>query len=220
MNKGFKSFILALILTAAFAFPVSAASSNFLSQATKFYNRICKLRYVPENYAFQCYVFDKVGEMDSSLNSLVHRVSTLETKDNSQDQKIQGLQDKNASQDAEITDLKTKVSELGNSKPADPTDIIFFNGKVSPQGAVSQVFDAQKYSKVTFTYQGTSSAFVVEVSGNQTDWFTQYIRGEGENKAGGSVTLDSAGRYYRVEAGSTTLPPNEVHEYALGHFFN
>lgn len=203
-----------------FTVPAFAASSTFLSKAQRYYDSNCNRRNISSETSLQCYVFDKANEIQTSLDSLTSRVTTTENIDTSQDQLIIDLQNENASQAAKIANLNTKVDTIETYQNPEPTDLVFFNGPVSPSGDTSQTFDAQQYTKATFTYQGTAGAFIIQVSGDQSYWFTQYSRGEGENKSGGSVTLDSAGRYYRVIAGSTTLPPSEVYQHALGHFFN
>ena len=201
----YKKLILAFVFFILSSSAVYAASSAFLNQAKSYYNKVCKLKGVPDSIASECYLFDKVGEIDSALTVLTTRATNLENK--------------NISQDTEIQSLKNRVKALEDNATKAPSDFQFFNGLVLPAGSTSATFDAQGYAKITLTYQAQTSLYL-NVSPDGSTWVLQREFGEGDAKAGGSITLSTAGRYYSISTGSTTLPANQVSANVLGHFSN
>lgn len=67
--------VLSLLVVTPTAF---AASSTFLLKATQWYQGNCKNGNVPRGTAIDCYLFDKVGELDVNLGSLTNRMSSVE----------------------------------------------------------------------------------------------------------------------------------------------
>lgn len=219
MNKVLKYLAVLVILIFVFALPALAASSSFLAKAQAYYDSSCNKKTITNETSLECYVFDKVNELGLSISSISIRVTEIENKNLSQDQQIIDLQDKNVSQDAQISDLKNRVKSFEDNQPPAPSDFQFFNGPVSVSGSNSGIFDAKDYTKITLTYQA-QTALYLNVSADQSSWVTQYEIGEGTAKAGGSITLNTAGRYYQVSSGSTTLPQAQVTAYVLGNFSN
>lgn len=209
MHKGIKSFVLALILIVIFTVPVFAASSTFFNQAKNYYNRYCKLRRIPDNIAIQCFVFDKVEELDSAISSLSLRITNTENINSAQDQQILDLQNKNASQDAEITDLRNQLT---------PTNIqhTWFSGVVS-RNEVSGVFDASGYRKLTFTYLciDNDAAISIQTSNDGVVWINQYLAVQSQCRNGGSVSLDIAGKYYRAGTSMDHGSPMSISAFSV-----
>lgn len=78
-----KRYVILGLITFFFSFftlPVLAASSDFLPQATEFYNRYCTRRRIPNTLAISCYLYDKVHEIQDEISSLGERVSELEER--------------------------------------------------------------------------------------------------------------------------------------------
>ena len=71
---------LLILFLSFFTLPVLAASSDFLPQATEFYDRYCAKRRIPNTLAISCYLFDKVHEMQDEVTSLEEKVSELEER--------------------------------------------------------------------------------------------------------------------------------------------
>lgn len=147
-----------------------------------------------------------VAPIQSAVENLIGKVGTIETNV--------------ATQSANITDLQQRVTDLENQQPPEPFDFTFFNGSVSTAGEVSPIADVQGYTKVSFTYKCTVGevALHLQVSPDGILWFTQKRFDPTQCKGGGSETLNTAGRFYRVTNGSTTNPALSIN--AFGHFFN
>lgn len=71
----FTSFLLVFA-----ALPVLAASSDFLPQATEFYNRYCTRRRVSTVFAISCYLFDKVHEIQEEIAQIQQNDATQSAK--------------------------------------------------------------------------------------------------------------------------------------------
>lgn len=169
----------------------AASSSDYLSKAQKYINANCSGRNISNQNSLFCFLFYKTGEL------------SVKTDNNT----------------SEINLLKQKVQALEQNQVKSPQSFQFFNGQVNVAGDSSPIFDAQGYSKITLTYQAQTSIYLsVSVDGNS--WVTQLQVGEGEAKAGSSITLNTAGRYYSVSTGSTSLPQNQVTANVIGNFSN
>ena len=123
---------------------------------------------------------------------------------------------------SEINDLKNKIQDLQNNQQPQPTDFIFLSG-VFPAtgGTTSPIFDAQGYTKIAFTWNCPVGAtpILLETSPDQVLWGVQATYGSPEHCFDSSVTLNTAGRYYKVVlGGSTNFTSITVN--AFGHFFN
>lgn len=109
MNK--KKFVVgavALFAFSIFAFPVFAASADFLSKATEYYQRKCTRspERISRDDSMLCYVFDKVAELQLQIDGLTTRVGTIETND--------------ASQSAKILELEERIADLENPPVPQP----------------------------------------------------------------------------------------------------
>lgn len=118
-----------------------------------------------------------------------------------------------------LNTITTRLTDLEQNSPNSPVDFVFFNGPVSTSGAISPIFDAKNYTKITFSIQCTigETGFRLASSPDQNIWIQQYGKLCAQNEAI-SVTLNTAGRYYRVDTGVT--PTSEPFINAVGHFFN
>jgi len=97
MKKGLFFSTLILLTTVFFiALPVYAASSDFLTKATEYYQRNCtsNLNRISRSTAFFCYLYDKIQEQDQVLQNIENQVANLEAS--------------NSANISEINDLKTK----------------------------------------------------------------------------------------------------------------
>lgn len=202
------SFILALLIFTSLATPTYAASNTFLPSALSFYNLVCKQRVVVLTMALQCYVFDKVNELQQSLDSVTQRTTNTESKNNTQDQKILNLENKVASQEAVIADLTTRIINLEDS-PLEPKIITFADSR--PQPFNSMWVDVRGgYKNMEFKLYTTD--FIVEYAIHYTNNpaaatdFTGYTVQHTVYCGGASVcpttTLPLLGDYYRISTGT------------------
>jgi hypothetical protein len=120
---------------------------------------------------------------------------------------------------ATLNAINTRLSNLETEAPQAPLDFIFFNGSVPTNGAQSNIADAQGYDTFTFSYQCTvgEAEFRLYSSPDQATWVEQFKRNPDQCEAGGTELLPVAGRYYRLDMGTTTNPSLSVN--AFGHFF-
>lgn len=199
MNKGVKGFILAIILVAVFATPIFAASSTFFTKAQRYYEQNCSRRNISNETSLQCYVFDKVNEVQASLNSLTGRVVNTESKNTAQDQLILDLQNKNASQDAAIQVLQDKIEEIGEVNPVIITlaNNLNVNG---PNGPSVQIPSGYKSMTIENTLSGGLNGWSPQVSfdGGST-WYEQHRFGCGINCQ--VVNIPILGPLYRFSPG-------------------
>jgi hypothetical protein len=204
MNDRYKRILfttpLLLILLLIFAnSPARAASGNPI---------YATIQYV------QNAISTALSPLQSSLLGLSNRVTNLEAT-------VTPIP-------SEISDLQKRVSVLETQAPLPtptPFDFVFFSNQLIPtHGSVdSQTFDAKGYSKVAFSYQCTQQGAQITlfVSPDQINAAPQFTANSDQCHQGGSVTLDTAGRYYTVEVGfdpNIINPPPTVS--AFGHFFN
>jgi hypothetical protein len=214
--------IVTLIAVLAFASPIYAASSTFLTEATKYFNKECKSSARGDEAAI-CFIFEKSKEIETAIASLNTKVTTIEGKTNSNTSDITELESINASHASQITTLQNKVTALENSQGPNPVDFAFFTNKEIAlfANAESEAFDALGYSKVVFTFQCNiqGSELILFVSNDNINGVRAYTATADQCAQGGSITLDIAGRYYRAYIGNNTnvqTPRPSV--TAIGHF--
>ncbi|HVA96728.1 MAG TPA: hypothetical protein VND99_03665 [Candidatus Acidoferrales bacterium] len=162
-----------------------------------------------------------IADIQSSLSQLTTTVNTTQNNQTTDEATI-------SSQGIEITNLQASLSALLNQQPPQPTDFVFFNNQQIPlNGDVdSQTFDAQGFSKIVFSYKCNGNAtngtsVTLFVSPDKINGVPQYSVSPDQCLQGGSVSLDTGGRYYTVEIGNDTnivTPRPSVN--ALGHFSN
>lgn len=102
--KNKKLLILALSLISLVFTPLAfAASSDFLARATEYYERNCKRNpsRISRETSIQCYLFDKVAELDQGLGNIDSRLDLTEAD--------------NATQSAKIDELEQRIAELENT---------------------------------------------------------------------------------------------------------
>jgi len=167
-------------------------------------------------------ITNALSPLQSSMQGLTNRVSNLESTVTPIPAQIADLQNQASSRTAMIHDLQTEVQSLKNTQPPQPTDFTFLSG-VFPAtgGTTSPIFDAQGYTKIAFTWNCPVGAtpILLEASPDQVLWGVQAIYGNPDHCNDSSVTLNTAGRYYKVVlGGSTNFTSITVN--AFGHFFN
>lgn len=93
-NKKIVSSLLVIILFLTFSFPVYSQSSTYFQNAKTAFDRYCKGRITPTGTtAINCFAFEKVLEIQESLNSLNTRITNLESnKISSLEQRISSLE--------------------------------------------------------------------------------------------------------------------------------
>ena len=196
-----KYFFIAGLSIFLFTGVAYASSQNFLTQAQKYINENCGKKLISNQTALLCYLFNKAQEQDTGISTINATISPIP---------------------GEISDLKKKVQDLQNNQPPQPTDFVFLSG-VFPAtgGTTSPIFDAQGYTKIAFTWNCPVGAtpILLETSPDQVLWGVQTIVGNAQQCLDSSVTLNTAGRYYKVVlGGSTNFTSITVN--AFGHFFN
>jgi hypothetical protein len=159
-----------------------------------------------------------IATIQTSLSQLTTTVNTTKNNQTTDEATI-------SSQGIEITNLQASISALLSQQPPQPTDFVFFSNQEIPlNGDVdSQTFDAQGYSKIVFSYQCNQKGTTITlfVSPDKIHGVPQYSVNQSQCLQGGSISLDTGGRYYTVEIGNNTdivTPRPTVN--ALGHFFN
>jgi hypothetical protein len=141
-----------LLLTLTIASPALSASASFLQRATEHYNRNCKTNptTLSRQTSLECFLFDRVTELHTSLNLLNTRVNTVETSNASQETRISNLEKSGTSEKAlRVFDANKK--ELGLLADGSmfeggfytiynvPTEKII---KISPSGTLSTIEQA------------------------------------------------------------------------------
>lgn len=96
------SFLFVILLLLLISPSVFAASSDFLQRATQAYQRLCTGRSTPLTIVMSCYAFDKIAELQQTINNLDQRLDLAETD--------------NATQSAEIANLNQKVDKVNSQK--------------------------------------------------------------------------------------------------------
>jgi outer membrane murein-binding lipoprotein Lpp len=111
-KKSFMFIISSIVLSLFFVNTTFAASSTFLAKATDYYNKNCKtnITSISRQVGFECYLFDKVGEVSTALTQLTTRVTGVEQVNTAQNNKIQTLE-------ASVQTLESKIQQLENKLP-------------------------------------------------------------------------------------------------------
>lgn len=153
-HKRFLFIFLAFLIFLSFAVTVFAASSTYLSEATKYFNKVCKAK-VKGDRAALCYLFEKSKETDQAMQS---------------------VQTTNQSQAQEITDLKETISSLEAQLQEKPVkEVTIFPFQFWADGAYSDTFEASGYRQIVMDAESqvNSATIVLYYSDNQTDWTEQ-----------------------------------------------
>lgn len=148
-----------------FTLPVLAASSDFLPQATDFYNRYCNMRRIPSVFGISCYLYEKTQELEGDINSLQSEVEDLGEENVSQNEKISELEERIKALEATPTPTLTPTPI---STPTPTPDLTPFEVQFSVVSAID--FDkgtaqANKLIKLC-TYGSSAYGAYVPLNGN------------------------------------------------------
>lgn len=106
-----KALILITFLISVLTFTplVFAVSSDFVFNAVAYYEKNCKKNpeRLPRETSFNCYLYEKVAELDQALNSLNARLNQTEVYD--------------ATQSAKLEELEQRIAKLENIPSPSPS---------------------------------------------------------------------------------------------------
>jgi hypothetical protein len=94
------TFIIGLVL----AVPALATSNDFLAKASNYYQEKCTKPKVPDSTAINCYLFDKLLDLENALVNSNQRITNLEAD--------------SAIKSSQINDMQIRVTNLENLIPS------------------------------------------------------------------------------------------------------
>jgi hypothetical protein len=160
----------------------------------------------PENNPY----FATISEVEQLISSSVENIQ----------QELEGLISRVDRNEEAIENIDQRVISLEENTIPDPLDFEFINGQVPTTGYVSPSIDIGSYPKVTWIVRCTIGGSIVSlfVSQDGISWIPQQIYQASECSYGRSITLSTAGRFYKVHTYATPDPELSVVSFGRFHY--